>query len=460
MSARWSTRSTTITWLAAVATTGLLAGGTAGASTVPDPSAPGPTTTEPVTPATTTDATASATATAPSAAPATTASPAPPAVVTVAGRGLTSPRHFTWDANQNLLVALAGSGGASAPTEHTPTNDIVGPWAGGPTGALAVIGPDGCPSSLATGLPSSADAVGGVLGVDDVAVLGFDTYLGVDGGGAGHGNPDQPSGVYRLNDEGPPELVADLSAWVRDNPVAQVPGDHDPDGAGYSLVADEADEVLYVGDPNSGQILAVTADGEISRHADLSDPHVVPTGMALDAAGNLFVGTLTTVPYADGSASVLRIAPDGSVATVWTGLTAVADVVVGADGSLYALEMSTGNTPEPPFFVPGSGRIVHQTGPATSEVVVAGLDLPIAMEIGEDLAWYISGPAIGATDGSGIIQRIEVGASEPSGGSSTVPAAPCQPIPETLNTAVPVISPASSVPAASASSTPAPASSS
>ena len=41
---------------------------------------------------------------------------------------LTNPRGFTWDDSGNLVVALAGSGGTTPPTEDTPTNAIIGPF--------------------------------------------------------------------------------------------------------------------------------------------------------------------------------------------------------------------------------------------------------------------------------------------------------------------------------------------
>ena len=234
--------------------------------------------------------------------------------------------------------------------------------------------------------------------------------------------PDNPSGIYRVAD-GSAELVADLSTWVRENPVAAIPGDSDPDGAGYSLVVEPESGTLWVDDPNSGQILSVAADGTVSRVVDLSDPHIVPTRLALDPAGGVFVGTLTTVPFPDGAAQVMHVATDGTVEVVWTGLTTVVDVAVGADGTLYALEMSTGNLTEPPFFVPGSGRIVRQTGPDTAEVVHEGLMFPIAMEIGPDGAFYVSTPAIGANDGSGAIVRLEGAMTDGSVPAASEPAA-------------------------------------
>ena len=117
---------------------------------------------------------------------------------------------------------------------------------GGPRPRVARI-QDGCPVTVADGLPSYIDGTGGVVGVSDVAILGGQLYATVDGGGAVHGNPDQPAGLYRINADGTFEVVADLSAWMRANPVAERPaGDDDPDGEVWHLLP-TADEQRLLG---------------------------------------------------------------------------------------------------------------------------------------------------------------------------------------------------------------------
>jgi hypothetical protein len=125
---------------------------------------------------------------------------AAPAGVPIA-TGLTNPRGFTWGADGTLYVALAGSGGSAAATEQAPTSKIIGPFSGGTTGAVAKI-ENGCPVAVATGLASTADGMGEVLGAEDVAFLGGQLYVSVDGGGPVHGNADHASGVYKVNANG------------------------------------------------------------------------------------------------------------------------------------------------------------------------------------------------------------------------------------------------------------------
>jgi hypothetical protein len=328
--------------------------------------------------------------------------------LTVVASGLTNPRGMSWGADGTLYVAQAGTGGEMLGTPAAPPP--VGPFQGAPTASIVRVD-NGCPVLVAGDLPSSSNALGEVLGAEDLAVLGGELYASVDGGGEAHGNAAQPSGVYRILADGTSELVADLSAWVRENPTEFTPPDFDPDAAGFSLVADEATGALWVVNPNSGEIISVTPGGAITRIADLSVDHPVPTGLTLDPKGGIYIGNLTAVPYPDGAAHVLHVAPDGTVTEVWKGLTAVTDVAVGPDGALYAAEMSTGNTEAPPFAVPGSGKIVRQTGPDSMEEVATGLMFPISISFGTDGALYVSMPAFGADDGSGVVARLDVAGS-------------------------------------------------
>jgi plastocyanin len=200
--------------------------------------------------------------------------------------------------------------------------------------------------------------------------------------------------------------VASLDAWMPAHPVSVVPGDLDPNGEPYSLITDGSSLVLS--ESNSGQLLRISPDGTIARIVDLSDPHRVPTGVVIDKDGNYYVGTLGVTPYPDGSALVFKVTPDGKTETVWTGLTMITDLAIGPDGALYALEMSTGNTTEPPFYQRNTGKIVRQTGPASAEDVVTGLDLPISMKFGPDGALSASFPAIHAEGGAGGVARIDL----------------------------------------------------
>jgi hypothetical protein len=181
-------------------------------------------------------------------------------------------------------------------------------------------------------------------------------------------------------------------------------------------------------DALNGLIFTVSPDGTLTLAADLSEGHPVLTGIAADPTGGIYVGNLTSAPFPNGAAKVVHVAADGTVTDAWTGLTTVTGVAVGADGDLYAIEMSTGNTEEEPFLTPGSGRLVRQTGSDSLEAVVSGLMFPIALRAAPDGALYIALPALGADDGSGQIVRVDVaGDGATPGAGATGDAPQCAP---------------------------------
>ena len=149
--------------------------------------------------------------------------------------------------------------------------------------------------------------------------------------------------------------------------------------------------------------------GRVSTVADLSEGHLVPTGIAVDADGNAYVGHETAAPYGDGASKVVKVTPDGTVSDAWTGLTVVTDVAFGPDGALYAAEMATGFTEGSADMPADLGRIVRQTGPDLLEPVVT--DLPAPVHIGFDASGrlVIAAPAFGpdAGVGQGVLVSVD-----------------------------------------------------
>jgi plastocyanin len=285
---------------------------------------------------------------------------------------------------------------------------------------------------LIENLPSGlwVDA-GWIWGIMDVAILDGELYALSGGGGASWGRPESPNGVYRILGDGTWELVADLGGWLANNPPAVIPWDYDPGGSWFDLEAGA--ERLWVTEAVAGMVLTVTPAGDIELIADLSEGHLVPTGLALADDGTAYVGFETTVPYPDGGSKVVAISPDGTVTDQWTGLTAVTDVVLGPDGALYAAEMATDNLDEEPYLRPESGRIVRQTSPDTLEPVVTEVQYPVYLGFGPDGALYMDYPAFGpdAGEGQGALLRIDLAAGVPISlaGMTDLPST-CEGIPE------------------------------
>jgi plastocyanin/sugar lactone lactonase YvrE len=330
-----------------------------------------------------------------------TGTPTPPMAsnggMSLVASGLAAPRGMAWDPAGGMYIALAGSGGDN-PGQGGGMGQSVNTNTGGPTaGIVKVVA--GCGVPLATGLPSALSASGNYRGVAGVAFIGDDLFALIQGGGAIYGNPTQNNGIYRISATGESDKITDLPNWMAVHPVAEIPGDFTPVGDPFSLIS--GDNAVLAVEANSGQVLRIEADGNMTRVADLSNAHPVPTGLARDEDGNLYVGYLTEAPYAPGSSRVDKIAPDGTVSTVWTGLTQVTGVAIGGDGALYALEMSAGNG-----VPPGTGRLVKQTGPDSYAEIVTALNQPVGLAVGPDRAFYISMPATGPASQDGAVIRV------------------------------------------------------
>ncbi|MCA9861055.1 MAG: ScyD/ScyE family protein, partial [Thermomicrobiales bacterium] len=357
-------------------------------------------------------------ASSPMASPEVIASPqaSSPGITLYAGV-LQNPRGFTWDSNGAMYVALAGTGGSVEFSSATSDDATPVPSFAGTTASVVriVLRDDvvtlGCPQYVASGLPSTRGMNGHDQGPSDVAFLSGQLYVLQDGGDSAMLFPEFPNGVYAVNPNGTLTLVADVRDWIQQNPVEHLAYDQGPEGETFAMVAGES--FLWVVESNSGQVLKVTPEGEITRMADLSDGHPVPTGIALAPDGGVYVSFLTPAPYVDGSSKVIKVDQQGNITTVWTGLTMVTALAVSPAGDLYALEMATGNSDQPPYVHPDTGRIVKQTGPDTLAEVVVGLDFPISMGVGPDGALYVSTPAFGADSNIGGIVRVDLSRPQP-----------------------------------------------
>ncbi len=341
--------------------------------------------------------------------------------VSVAATGLAFPRGFTWDDSGTLYVALAGAtqpddidltGERLSAETDSKVEEAHGASIPSYAGAVVTIDDRGCPVAYATDLPAAHQGTGWYQSVSGLVFLDGKLYASIDGGGPARSHPEQfPAGIYEIR-EGGFTPVGNFSTWIPANPVSRLPGDLSPDGEPYGILTNGTS--LFVSESNHGQIIQWDADAGLSRLADMSQTHPIPTGPSIDADGNIYVGALTAAPYADGSATVYQIKPDGTFAEIWSGLTMVTATAVGPDGSLYALEMSTDNDKLPPFMKHNTGRVVKMTGPDSYEVIATGLDQPVDMAFGPDGALYVSGPGLsqGLAQNNGWIIRLDLGQAD------------------------------------------------
>jgi sugar lactone lactonase YvrE len=344
--------------------------------------------------------------------------PPPSSNVSLFAESLDNPRGLEFGPDGMLYVAEGGQGGTTATTADQCEQVVapVGPYTGGDTARISKLDAGGTRTTVADGLPSnqtSPDLGSLVAGVSDIAFVDGTLYALISGGGCSHGHPNDPNGVIKVYTDGTTELVADLSAFVKANPVANPnPADFEPDEGAYGLEAWHGQ--LYVTESNHGALDRVDpSTGEVTRVLDLSatEGHIVPTAEVVGPDGNLYLSNLFTFPVMAGDANVYTVMPDGTLSVFATGVTAVLGLAFDDQGRLYVLETSGPGVDGP--ITPGTGRVVRLMVDGGLEVVATGLVLPTGMAMGADGLLYVSNYGYGFPPGAGQVVTIDLTAPLP-----------------------------------------------
>jgi hypothetical protein len=195
---------------------------------------------------------------------------------------------------------------------------------------------------------------------------------------------------------GPLKVRADISGYETDN---------DPDGHGFDsnpyavlalpdnseLVADAAgNDVLRVsstGDISTFHVFPNVTEGKCARISDPDPSHpgcnFVPTSLATDTDGNVYVGGLVSEVH--GLGRVVKLSPDGTqILRTYRKFTSVTGVAVATDGTLYVSQFE-GRQANPPF--PGAVGLFTRVGRDGSR---SSIDVP-----------FPAGVAVGAPTGDG-----------------------------------------------------------
>jgi len=204
--------------------------------------------------------------------------------------------------------------------------------------------------------------------------------------------PSIPNGVIRVRRDGSWTLVADLSAYVRANPVAHPNvDDFEPDGTWYSMIAVD-DDALYAVEPNHGEVDRITTHGTISRLIDVSasQGHVVPTVIAR-RDGNFYLGNLGRFPQDAGSSNIWKITPRGQISLYATGFNMVLGLSFDRRGRMYVLQNS-----EAPAPAPGTGSVVRlgRDGGHRTVIVVGSLYLQEVHRLSAARAGLVLAPVL------------------------------------------------------------------
>lgn len=232
------------------------------------------------------------------------------------------------------------------------------------------------------------------------------------------------------------EVAIVANTWdteAADNPDGFIKESHPygitagPDGNLW--VADAGANTLLKIDPNSGEIEVVAVfEGVASplpnpARGDAMESDPVPTAVAFDVDGEMYVSFLPGFPFLPGSAKVVKVSQSGQVSDYATGLTMVTDLRTGPDGELYAVQIGQFTEQGP---VPNSGAIVRVKEGDASEVVASGLSFPTSVDFNPDGDAYVTTNGIGAP-GSGevlVLSALTAEAGQPLGAGGPAAEAP------------------------------------
>ncbi|MGY1824721.1 ScyD/ScyE family protein [Geodermatophilus sp. SYSU D00079] len=333
------------------------------------------------------------------------------------------------------------------PADGTATDDTAGAAAvevcEGPTGDISAIErpgrtEDGEAEAVVDGL-YSVESPEGAVGPAGVAATDRDDVLLI---AQGELSPDALAGDTDDALAATQEhlLVSDdgvVRPWVD---LGQAEADQDPDGNG---VADSnPNAVLFVdgeddgddsgddsgedsGDDNSGDggqyalvadaganaVWKVTADFDDLRDDELPDyevsvfaafpveegePEFVPSALARDAEGNVYVGGVGG-GLAPGGAEVVRLDADGEETGRWSGFTAINGIAVAPDGEhVYVSQVFGSEGPAGG----GTGSVVRFETEDSDEATYAEVDIPFpsGLLLGRDDTVYVAAYSLSPAD--------------------------------------------------------------
>ncbi|MFN8450470.1 MAG: ScyD/ScyE family protein [Anaerolineae bacterium] len=316
------------------------------------------------------------------------AMPVPPNAI---ASGLNNPRGINYDADGNLWIAEAGSGGPTVMMEDPDVGQITV----GFSSQVTMVAADG---TQVVALPflfsyGSTQESGGLA---TVAKQGDSLWLVTSGAGSTP-SPFYMDNVFQVNAAtGRIQQAIDMYT----NEITNNPDEADPPDTNVNNIAWDASGNLYIVDTGANTIFTWTADGGLQPwHIWKDDP--VPTAIDFAADGSAYVSFLGT-GIAPGAGHIEHLSADGSeVLETFGGLTAVTDVAVGQDGSVYAVQLWSYND-QGPDMMGGSVVMVNADG---ATPVADGLFMPYSLAQAPDGSWAVSIGTL-AGPGNGAVIRL------------------------------------------------------
>jgi len=289
----------------------------------------------------------------------------------VVATDLLHPYGVSIDADGNLWVAQAGNGG-NLTLQETDEGTVTA----GLTGAVTKVSPDGVASTVFN-MPSAGDETASgplfrVYNHDGLIWL----VLASDSSSEDDATVSPPSSPFA---DAIVAVEPDTNRVVYWIDMWQYEADNDPDGSGElnsnpTDLAWDSDGTLYINDTGANTILSWTPETGLQTFRTWTDDPV-PTAIQIMDNGDMYVGFLGQ-GIAPGAGKVEHWSADGTLLETFSDMTAVTDIQVTDDGTIYAVELF-GFDPENPD-MPGPGRVVSVTGDGVTPVV-EGLPFPYAL---------------------------------------------------------------------------------
>ncbi len=293
----------------------------------------------------------------------------PPLPGEVVLENVAAPRGLAFDADGNLIVALAGSGG-DLPLGESPDGATT---MAGMSGSIVSIDADGVVTDIMTGIPS---------------------FQG----------PMEATGVYRVIPHNGKLWIVTSAALgtvygnsiVEYDPVTRLIGttinvgafeaENNPDGneidSNVADIAWDADGLMYIVDAGANTLYTWTQADGLTGIVSWPE-NSVPDSIEIADNGDIYIGHLGT-GLAPGGAKVEHWS-NGEVVKTFAGLTSVTDILLTSDGQLYAVELINFGEQGP-----GPGRVISLPEDGEATAVAEGLIAPFALAEGPDGAIYVS----------------------------------------------------------------------
>ena len=274
-----------------------------------------------------------------------------------------------------------GSGSTIGPDKALYVTD-------GPGGRVLRVNPrTGATTTYASGLPPAIPDVG-IGGAIDVAFVGGTAYVLVTLVGPALGQPDVTAGIYRIEKDGSPTVVADVGAWSIAHPPAT--DFFVPSGVQYALETFRGG--LLVTDGHHNRVLRVSRHGDIRELAAFAN--IVPTGLEVHG-GTILMAEAGPIPHLPETGKVVRITPRSRATEVASGASLLVDVELRRNRDLYALSQGTWDLPPTPEnegkpAAPDTGRILRLDKRGRFAPVIEGLDRPTSLELIGDRAFVVT----------------------------------------------------------------------